>query len=517
MATELLSQKYEADLHGVLNCYDRIVITGSLHPLCYAKGMTSYLYANDIRIFDYTAFAQPLRDEIRANAEAIAQENGIEIEFIAKSKSFRKEDRVQEILRTRGEYPGPVHIFSAMEPCIAYKPWHDKQTGKTYVKMTPGKCLHYYFYFIAEEPGLCYLRVPTWCPFRLQFYFNGHNWLAHQLKQHGVPFEQLDNVFLSIDDFDLANRLAAQLDLEALHTKLDTFARQYCPVVTTLGLQYTWSIMQAEYATDLVFKDQHTLQAFYPHLLEALIQAVKPADVATFLGRKLHGNYQGEVGNRFNVRWLGRRIKHQMGPVSIKLYDKFNIVLRIETTVNDVSFFKQYRQVRHRDGTTTTKWAPMKKTIYSLPALQETLLAANQRYLKFISEIDTPEVGVEKLHRLAETKVEQDHRYKGFNLFAEEDTLLFRTLVRGEFAISGFTNKDLRQHLPGKKSGQVTRLLKRLRVHGLIKKVGKRYKYYLTEFGRQVAAMALKLREMVVIPELAWGAQPKIFAFCARI
>jgi DNA-binding HxlR family transcriptional regulator len=90
-------------------------------------------------------------------------------------------------------------------------------------------------------------------------------------------------------------------------------------------------------------------------------------------------------------------------------------------------------------------------------------------------------------------------------------------LVRGEFAISGFTNEDLRQHLPGKKSGQVTRLLKRLRMHGLIKKVGKRYKYYLTEFGRQVAAMALKLREMVVIPELAWGAQPKIFAFCARI
>ena len=95
--------------------------------------------------------------------------------------------------------------------------------------------------------------------------------------------------------------------------------------------------MQAEYATDLVFKDQRTLQAFYPLLLETLIQAVKPADIATFLGRKLHGNYQGEMGNRFNVRWLGSRIRHQMGPVTIKLYDKFNIVLRIETTVNQVS------------------------------------------------------------------------------------------------------------------------------------------------------------------------------------
>jgi hypothetical protein len=505
MVTKLLSEKYSAELYGVLNCYDRVIISGNLHPLCYDKGMTKYLYINNIRIFDYKEFAQRLRDAIRANAEAIAQENGLEIEFIHKSKSFRKEDRIHEILQTRGEHPGLVHIFSAMETCTAYYPWHDKQTHKTYVKSRQGKCLHYYFYFIDEDLGLCYLRVSTWCPFRLQFYFNGHNWLANQLEQQGIAFEQHDNAFLEIADFGIANQLASQLDIEHLHAKLDSFARKYCPVVTILDLQYSWSIMQAEYATDLVFKRQSTLQAFYPLLLETLIQATKPADVATFLGRKLRGNYQGEMGNRFNVRWLGRRLKHQMGPVSIKLYDKFNIVLRIEATVNDVSFFKQYRQVHHRDGTTTTKWAPMKKTIYSLPALKEALLAANQRYLKFISEVETPEVGVRKLHQLAETKTENDRRYKGFHLLAEEDASLFRLLTRGEFFISGFTNKNLRQHLSHKNSGQVSRLLKRLRVHGLIKKVGRRYKYYLTESGRQVVLMALKLREMVIIPELAYG------------
>jgi hypothetical protein len=83
--------------------------------------------------------------------------------------------------------------------------------------------------------------------------------------------------------------------------------------------------------------------------------------------------------------------------------------------------------------------------------------------------------------------------------------LFFRLLTRGEFCISGFTNASLRQQLPGKSSGWMTRLLKRLRVHGLIKKVSQRYKYYLTEFGRQVVTMALKLREMVIIPELAYG------------
>ncbi len=228
-----------------------------------------------------------------------------------------------------------------MEACTAYMPWHNKQTHKTYVKTTQGKCLHYYFYFIDAELGLCYLRVPTWCPFRLQFYCNGHNWLASQLRQHEIDYVQHDNAFLQIDDFERANELAAALDVTQLHAKLDQFAQQYCPVVTHLNLAYSWSLMQVEYATDLVFKEQRTLQAIYPHLLETLIQAVKPADIATFLGRKLHGHYQDEMGNRFNVRLEGSCIRHQMGPVSIKMYDKFAIVLRIETTVTDVSFFQQ--------------------------------------------------------------------------------------------------------------------------------------------------------------------------------
>ncbi len=239
-----------------------------------------------------------------------------------------------------------------------------------------------------------------------------------------------------------------------------------------------------------------------------MITTVKPADVATFLGRKLHGNYQGELGNRFKRRWLGTRIKHQMGPVSIKRYDKFSLILRIETTVNNVAFFKQYRQVEHRDGSSTNAWAPMKKTVYSLPALWEVLQDANQRYIKFISAIATPEVGIQKLHRLAETQEKNHHRYKGFNLFSEEDTCLFRTLLQGEFFISGFTNQELRSYFPDKNSGQITRLLARLRVHGVIKKVGKRYKYYLTEFGRQSVAMALKLREMTVIPALDFTPAP---------
>jgi hypothetical protein len=125
--------------------------------------MTSYLYERKVRISDYLRFAEPFRDELRENAKRLATEAGLEIEFIRK-RSFRKEDPVKEIRARRGEHPGLVAIFSAMELYSTYIPWHDTQTGRTFLKPDGGKCLHYYFYFVDEELGLRYVRMPTGCP-----------------------------------------------------------------------------------------------------------------------------------------------------------------------------------------------------------------------------------------------------------------------------------------------------------------------------------------------------------------
>lgn len=87
-----------------------------------------------------------------------------------------------------------------------------------------------------------------------------------------------------------------------------------------------------------MFRRQADLAAIYQNLTRTAIHSVKPDNIATFLGKKWNGNYQDEMGNRFHIRIEGTRIKLTMGPVSIKLYDKFGLILRIETTLNDVSF-----------------------------------------------------------------------------------------------------------------------------------------------------------------------------------
>ena len=168
-----------------------------------------------------------------------------------------------------------------------------------------------------------------------------------------------------------------------------------------------------------------------------------------------------------------------------------------------VNTIKHYREVEHRDGSTSMAWAEMKKTIYSPDPLRELLLAANRRYLEFISSMEDDRAGTDKLNKISQPVQENDRAYRGFNFFDPIDEEVFRALGGGEFNISGLKNKDLRQRLEEKTSGQTSRWLKRLRVHGLIKKVGRTYKYYVTALGKQVTALGLKLKELYIIPTLS--------------
>ena len=75
-------------------------------------------------------------------------------------------------------------------------------------------------------------------------------------------------------------------------------------------------------------------------------------------------------------------------------------------------------------------------------------------------------------------------------------------ILKGEFNISGFRNKNIREILPDFNASKVSRLFKRMRVHGLIKSVGKTYKYYITKLGKEVILQAEKIKELVLIPAL---------------
>ena len=497
-----LTQRHDDRIAGVLSCYDRVVVTGTLPTVCYADGMTRFLYASGIRIFDYPEFASTLRDRVRERAVSVAADAGVTIEHVSKSH-IRKEAIVAKVLEQRGEHPGLVHVLSAMEACPAYKPWHDKQTHKTYLRPDSGKCLHYYFCFMDAELGLVYLRVPTWAPFRLQFYCNGHSWLARRLTAEGIAFTAADNAFIRIDDWQRARDLADGFSPDLLHRVLDRYAALCCPVIDVFSQSYHWSLMQVEYATDLVFRSATTLKPLYEQLARESVLSVKAEQIATFPGRQITPQLAQEIGSQFSTRIEGTCIKHRFGSSSIKMYDKFGCVLRIETTTNDVSFFKHHRKVEHRQGPPTRALAPVKKSIYSLIDLREVLFGCNRRYLEHLSALDDFSAGVRALDRLTRPRTVDNKTVKGINFFDPTDNALLHALQDPRVNIAGVRRADLLPLLDQLSPDRLSRQLRRMRDIGVIKRVTGTYRYYLTRMGRAATAAICRVTESIIVPMMA--------------
>jgi hypothetical protein len=353
-----------------------------------------------------------------------------------------------------------------------------------------------------RELGLCFVRVPTIAPFITTIYFNGHSLLETKLRKKNIDYEKKDNAFTWISDFSAAQQLSDNIKVEDIHRVLDVFTKRYCPMPADWGLRWNYTISQVEYSTDIVFKNSETLKPIYENMIKTAMHTVTPDDIANFLGKRFSVLFEGEAGSRYNKRILGTRIKHQMGEISVKIYDKFGSVLRIEVTSNDVSKLKTFREVNKRDGASETRTAPVKKSIYSLFVLTQIFKNASRRYLEFVSSFEDPTDGLKKLDKAVEPLTENNRKYKGFNFFSKEDEKILVAVSDGKFTLKGITNKELRKMIPEKSSGQLSRILKRLRLHGLIKKVGKTYKYYLSALGRLVIVAGLKFKNMSLIPEL---------------
>jgi hypothetical protein len=349
---------------------------------------------------------------------------------------------------------------------------------------------------------LIYLRVPTYCPFRLQFYCNGHNWLARRLTVEGIDYTMVDNAFARIGDWSRAQELADAFSPERLHRTLDRYASECCPVSDVFGQSYHWSLMQVEYATDLAFRSTITLGPLYEQLVRESVISVKADQVASFLGRKITPQLAQEIGSQFSTRIEGTCVKHRFGKASIKMYDKAGIVLRIETTTNDVSFFKHHRKVEHRDGPSTREMAPVKKSIYSLIDLREILLGCNKRYLAHLSALDDFSAGRRALDRLTKSREVDGRTVKGINFFEAGDKALLQAMQNPRVNIAGIRRGDLMPGLRMFSPARLSRQLRRLRDIGVIKRVTGTYRYYLTKAGRAAAAAAFRITESIIVPQM---------------
>jgi hypothetical protein len=512
MSLSELTQRHAKHIKGVLQCFDRLVLFGTYETIGWAGAMGRYLHERGVSLIEYQkSYANELRLEMVQRIKAVAVEEGLTVLQVGAGQ--RKEALVEQILQRRGRREGIVCILGAMERCRCYKVGKDTTTGFLQLQGSQGKCQHFYVYFIDAGFGLGYLRIPSWAPFRLQAYVNGHDWLERRMKTAGIGFTKIDNCFTHLADFAAAQRLAATFDPMRLHAMLDGLARRVVAVHGRFGSRLHWSVYQAEWSTDIVFKNDRLLPDLYRQIVRTAAIEIGCGDIYRFLGKRPNGRGRSEVSSRLQTLVQGTRIKHTLGSTSLKMYDKAGRVLRIECTTSDIRSFSHYRKVEPRQSRdrkapagspAKTKYAPMRKTLYSLPALAEAMQACNQRYLGFISQWPDRTAERHEMRTVTASVRDQKNRsHRGVNFFHTGDLLFLQALLRGEHQIAGLRNRSLQAHLPGWKPEKIGRTLRRFHALKLLKRVAGTRKYYLTRRGMNVLVAGRQLSERVILPALA--------------
>ncbi|MBI2417502.1 MAG: winged helix-turn-helix transcriptional regulator, partial [Ignavibacteriales bacterium] len=507
-ALTMFLEKYKEDIAGVISCYDRVVIRGTLPAMAYEGAINNHLQQNHIFVKDFTKYAKEKRDIIIKHIEAFAIENNVPLINVHTPRTYKKELEIQKLIVANEITTGYVAILKVVESCRTYRHGTHPETKQIWVRQRSGKCLHYYIYFIDQTLGLCYVRLQTYLPCDMQIYFNGHNYLANKMIQKDIQFQMIDNAFVHIGNYDEAQKIVDNFKAERLKKILDIFTNRFIPFLAVNQWGYRWTVMQMEYATDIIFKNPDKLRLVYGELSHMSVLSIRPQDIAHYFETKYSARTKQTIVNRMEDRSFiaGKisvtRVKHQKGANAIKMYDKVFCILRVETTINDPHELYTFRLVPHRNGTTSKKRAYVPKSIFSLYTLAQIAKTANFRYLDTLAAFDENSTGSINLFSVAEPVYQNKRSYPGFNLCKQTDALLLRLLLQKE-SIQGLRNKELRHELPHISSSAMSRILKRLRLHRLIRKIPSSYRYNLTKLGRKVAVAALAVVELKLKPGLA--------------
>jgi hypothetical protein len=318
-------------------------------------------------------------------------------------------------------------------------------------------------------------------------------------------------------------------------------------------LDYYWTSTQIEYATDLVFKDPEQLAALYPAFVHHGIMTFHTPRVMRFLGHqvplqsgRVNGRFKGPARSDRIERHEGVCLRHGVGINGIKMYDKFEQLPRVETTLNAPEVFKVFRKdpasgpikrlplpgrkntplkLPHKSVNTCVapqvvnpprQWQRLRRSVVDMPRRAEVSRAANARYLEALASTRGTEPLGGAMKNLCRPVQKDGYRYRGLNPLSEPDAALLEIVSRGEWTLNGFRNADLRKFLyplpshseqqARRRSGAISRKIRLLRGHGLIRKIKGSHRCFLTEEGRKLITLVMAARKADVQQLTAFAA-----------
>ena len=486
-------------INGVFETFDRIIVNGYIIPLQNPRLFQYYLIQNNVKFTEFKEFAESQTTSLCNHIDSYIEENNVTLKYLNSDEN--KQELAINALNESNDKIGLIAAFSAVEICKTSTIHANHKTQKLEPTIRSTKCKHYYLYYNDSEFGLMFLKIQTWFPYNVQIYINGREYCSKLFDKNNIKYEMYNNSFSYIEDFDKAQSIANNILNQKISDSFDGIVKQINNLLPNieekLNHSYYWCIDQCEFATDINFKSRDDLSIFYKKLVETTFFTFSSEDIYSFFGRnisRMHNFTNGEIVSDLRNRYQGYRIKFKINNNQIKMYDKGNN-LRIEMTINNPRDFKVMKEkeviVDHKKIETVREWVPMGKSISNLYRYVEISKNITKRYIEALPDIDIKETHIKELEDISSKKEVNGRSYSGFNLLNKETLQIIRVISNGKYLINGFTNKMIRKEIFNNSESKyivnkTTRLLSKLKNHGLIKKVSKKNKYYLTNNGRKI-------------------------------
>jgi Lon protease-like protein len=347
------------------------------------------------------------------------------------------------------------------------------------------------------------VKFSGYFPYTGRLILNGNEYAKRQAAKAGIGFVPLDNAFAAVDDVTAVQAICDGLDEEKI-TALATRLLRLLPYpFTAAGYRYELSVLQAEFSLTQMLDAPVTGRIFFDQLIRDNLDLGRPDRVSLIFGRRIIRKGKRATPGRFRTRVITEDVtpslhvdyKHS----KIKQYHKLGKALRTETTINDTADFGVAKGLSH------------------LPELKEIGFTASRRLLDVQRISHDPAEGAAALAALNNPVTSPaGTRTAGMPLTSPRVQALLTALCVFRLLPHGFTNRDLRTCLApllgltpeAMTSGQISYDLRRLRIHGLIQRIPRSFRYQVTPAGIRQAMFLTSLTQRLLITGLAQLAPP---------
>lgn len=495
-------QRFGGRIKGAITGFDRIVFKGCIRPLMFADGAMGFLRSRGVLNKGYKDWVQQQSGALVADAEALAQRTcGRGIEPI-RSSLERKEALAHSRQKVCGRSEGLIGVWSCVEAGFTYRACYDARAGFPQLRREFGRHKHLYFYYDHPQYGFASVRLQTWFPYGIQIALNGREWLRRALDTHRIAYVVHGNKFLHIADYDRAQRLLAAQNDTRWAKLLESFLPEVFPAMKhTLGprLGYYWTLWQSEWATDYIFAQPAELWPLMDGLVRHALITGCCERVLRYFGRPVDVNGQPhpmaapEVMTRANRWHEGVRLRHWVDDNSVKVYNEHN-VLRAEMTMNNPGMFRVWRPTEGNPRGAKKRQA-LRKGIGDIPLRAQVAADVNRRFTQQLAAVRDETPLRELLNDFTCSFTQRGRRTRALDLTGKDRELLL-ALTDPRYTVCGITNRRLREVLGTSKwaagrtqkqlSSRISRHLRLLRDHGILRKQPNQRVYLLTEKGRTV-------------------------------